>query len=65
MKYASVNAVDMVLQKAFTWCHINSVQLKSVKIGCLRGGLDWDTEVKPLFEKYETQFGIEAQIFDI
>jgi O-acetyl-ADP-ribose deacetylase (regulator of RNase III) len=65
IKYADITAVNLVLQKAFSWCYINNVQLKTVKIGCLRGGLDWTTEVKPLFEKYEAHFKSEAQIFDI
>lgn len=64
-KYADIASVDAVLQKAFTCCQLAALQLKTVKIGCLRGGLDWDTEIKPLFEKYESQFGAEAQIFDI
>jgi len=65
IKYADIPAVDRILQKAFSWCFFNNMQLKTVKIGCLRGGLDWTTEVKPLFEKYEAHFKSEAQIFDI
>ncbi|MDF2435392.1 MAG: hypothetical protein JWP44_5023 [Mucilaginibacter sp.] len=64
-RYASVEAIDLILQKAFSWCHLNKIQLKSPKIGSKLGGLDWDTEVAPLFVKYETQFETQAEIYYI
>jgi hypothetical protein len=64
-RYVDPFALDIVLHKAFMWCYLNGVQLKSPMIGALRGGMDWETEVRPLFEKYETKFGSEAEIFYI
>jgi O-acetyl-ADP-ribose deacetylase (regulator of RNase III) len=64
-QYADINAIDLVLHKSFMWCYLNGVQLKSPKIGSQLGGLDWETQVKPLFEKYEEKFGTEAKIFYI
>lgn len=63
--YADLRAVDLVLHKAFMWCYLNEMPLKSVQIGCGLGGLLWDIEVKPLFQKYEAQFKTEAQIYHI
>lgn len=64
-KYADVTSVDLVLHKAFIWCYLNNVKLKTVQLGCGLGGLDWTSEVQPLFEKYEKKIGIEAEIYYI
>lgn len=76
-RYADLNAVDKVLQSAFLWvdvmnCTINSLVengdlfvLKAPKIASALGGLDWDTEIAPLFLKYEAEFGAEAEIYYI
>lgn len=64
-KYADIQAVDIVLHKAFMQCYLNNIQLKAPKIGCQLGGLDWESEVKPLFEKYEDKFGTQAEIYYI
>jgi O-acetyl-ADP-ribose deacetylase (regulator of RNase III) len=64
-RYASPEATDRVLQKAFVYCYLNNIQLKAPMIGSGLGGLDWETEVKPLFEKYEKIYNIQAEIFYI
>jgi O-acetyl-ADP-ribose deacetylase (regulator of RNase III) len=64
-RYASPEAIDRVLQKAFVYCHLNNIQLKSPMIGSGLGGLDWETEVKPLFEKYEQIYNTEVNIYYI
>lgn len=76
-RYAAPWAVDTVIQKAFAWVHfmnntINALVddgdlfvLKSPKIASMLGGLDWDTEVAPIFTKYEQSYGIEAEIYYI
>lgn len=64
-KYADIDAVDAVIHKAFLECWLTDTQLKAPKIGCQLGGLDWDSEVKPLFEKYEQYYGTQAEIYYI
>ena len=42
------------------------LKIKSVafpKLGCNNGGLDWETQVKPLMEKYLGNLKIEVEIY--
>lgn len=64
-RYASPEAIDMCLHKAFSWCYLNGQPLKAPMIGAGLGGLSWEDEVKPLFEKHEKIHEAEAQIFYI
>ena len=69
-RYADLSAIDVGLHKAFMWCYLNDMQLKSTMIGCQLGGLDWESEIKPLFLKYEDRFhdgktSLEAEIYYI
>lgn len=50
-KYASVHAIESVLNICAKYCIDNNLILKSPKIGCGLGGLDWEAEVKPIYEK--------------
>ena len=62
--YADLQSVESVIRKACLYCHLYDKQLKTVKIGCGLGGLDWNS-VGPLFEKYEALYGIDVQIFGL
>ncbi len=78
-QYASITAIETVIQRAFNWIRSynelidifndgelnTNLILKSSKLGCSLGGLDWGTQVKPIFEKYEDIFRTEAEIFYI
>lgn len=64
-KYAREYAVREVLEEAYRFCSSNKIVLKTVKIGCLRGGLDWETEVLPIFEELNKQYDISVEIYDI
>jgi len=65
-RYASVEAVDSVLNSSFAEASRGNIKsLKTVRIGCGLGGLDWDTEVEPLFLKYVEKFpNVKVQIFE-
>ncbi len=54
--YADINAVRTCLAMAFAFAAINDVPLYSPKIASLRAGLDWETEVVPVFEEMEALF---------
>ena len=42
-----------------------SAKIYTPKIGCGLGGLDWDTEVEPIFKATEDRFGIKFNICEI
>lgn len=50
-RYASVDAIRKVLVEAFRFCSDYNLVLKMPKIGGLRGGLNWDTEVYPIIRE--------------
>lgn len=50
--YADIDAVSVVLQKAFEFCNLSGLELKSPMIGCGLGGLSWEDDVYPLFRNY-------------
>lgn len=49
-KYADINAIKKGLKIVFDDAQRKTLPVFSVKIGCGLGGLDWDTEVKPIYE---------------
>lgn len=73
-RYASVEAIDTVLKETFFEVYRKNELLKSenkelilktVKIGCGLGGLSWDDEVEPLFQKHMGYFpNVKVQIFE-
>jgi len=54
--FASESAIEESLTYALTFAHENNLPLYAVKIGALRGGLDWETEVKPIYVSLESRF---------
>lgn len=56
-KYASVDAVKSSLSAALTACEAYGIDtFHTVKVGCERGGLDWQTEVQPIFEQLASEY---------
>ncbi len=49
-KYASVEAIEEVLSKTIAFCSKYGFNIYMPRIGCLRGGLSWDYEVKPIVQ---------------
>lgn len=49
-KYASVDAIKNALVQVFERATVYRETIHSPKIGCGLGGLDWETEVRPIFE---------------
>lgn len=47
--YADKHSVFEALVQAFEFCYDHELELKSPQIGCGLGGLDWERDVKPLF----------------
>jgi hypothetical protein len=64
-RYASLDAIDKILNRAFSFCMLYNYILNAPKIGCGLGGLRWDDEVKPIFEKYEQLYPeVTVRIFE-
>jgi hypothetical protein len=54
------------MSDAFCFAYNAELPLYAVKIGCLRGGLDWETEVKPVFEQLADKYkDVEFFVCDI
>jgi len=65
-RYASVDAIEKVLDKAFKWCIIYNYPLLSPKIGCGLGGLDWKKDVEPIFlEMHRLYPEVDVNIFEL
>lgn len=49
--YANTDAIKTCLDKVVGLCSIHNIKtIYSPKIGCGLGGLDWEDDVKPIFE---------------
>lgn len=63
-RYADLDAIRQVLETVFKFCLLYNLPLKTVKIGCDRGGLSWEDEVElvllDLMDKYPE---IDVSIF--
>lgn len=47
-QYASLEALTTALEGVFDYAHVYKLPIYLPKIGCGLGGLDWETEVKPV-----------------
>jgi len=57
-RYASVEAITEAIVELHLWredSQLIHLPIHIPKIGSLRGGLDWETEVKPIFLWFEQQ----------
>ena len=64
-RYASVHAIATVLDVAFEWCTRGQLSLNSPKIGCGLGGLDWSSDVEPIFKEYSDKYpAVTLNIFE-
>ena len=54
--YANPIAILTGLSHIFSIAAANNLPIHSVKIGCGLGGLDWEKDVKPIFDQLEYQY---------
>jgi len=52
---ASLDAIERSLRETIIHCNTLKLDLYTPQIGCGLGGLDWETEVKPLYESLEDE----------
>ena len=48
---ADPSAIESALRETIIHCNTRNLDLYTPQIGCGLGGLDWTTEVKPIYEK--------------
>lgn len=57
-RYADLDAIDTCLRGVSIYAQMYELDIYMPRIGCGRGGLDWDSEVRPIVENvnrlYET-----------
>ena len=64
-KYADLEAVANCVFQAIDVAQRLDRDLYIAKIGCGLGGLDWDTEVKPLYEKIFAGVDVNVYVCDL
>lgn len=64
-RYADPYAVESAVRLAFFNAQQFETNLYMPKIGCGLGGLDWETDVKPIFQRLETLYEVEPYICEI
>lgn len=63
-RYADPDAVKAVLKASFNFCSLYDIPLKTVKIGCDRGGLSWENEVEPILLELIVEYpSVDVHIF--
>lgn len=63
-RYADPDAIRAVLDASFAFCLAYNLPLKTVKIGCDRGGLSWENEVEPILVELIKQYpAVDVYIF--
>lgn len=53
---AVLDAIEATLACTLIACQIRSLDLYTPQIGCGLGGLDWETQVKPIYESLAEEF---------
>ena len=62
---SKIEYIDKGLEKLVA--RVNELQINDIampKLGCGNGGLDWETEVKPIVEKYLKKAPVNVSIYD-
>jgi hypothetical protein len=65
-RYADLDAVRKCLTDCYDFADLMQLPLCSAKIASLRGGLDWDTEVEPIFLELNKEYtNVDVAIYYI
>lgn len=63
-KYADPSAIEVGLIKAIIYAKKHSLKIKTVKLGCGLGGLSWENEIQPIFEKISDTYNVDIMVFE-
>jgi len=64
-KYASISAIEKCINTLSKRLNNTKYNLYISKLGCGLGGLDWESEVKPVYEKVFNKYNINVFVCDI
>lgn len=56
IRYADLDSVKKCVTDCYEFAAIHDLPVCSAKIASLRGGLDWDTEVEPIFLELNKEY---------
>ena len=56
VKYADIDAVGACVRECFAFADANGFDINTPRIASDRGGLDWTTEVEPIFIVLNTEY---------
>ena len=62
-RYASLEAVDSCMKDVFQTAQHFGKKVCMPKIASDRGGLDWETEVKPIIERYSQEYDVLVYVY--
>jgi hypothetical protein len=54
--YADAEYVEVCLRDCYSFAELNELDIHAVKIGTGLGGLDWTTEVEPIFLRLNSEY---------
>ena len=62
-RYANVEAIEEALETAYIFAQDKGLSIKTPLLASDRGGLDWETEVLPIFERLAEKFEVQTFVF--
>lgn len=64
--YADIHSVEKCLHDCYSFANVHGLPLCSVKIASGRGGLDWESEVEPIFTLLNSGYtNVNVEIYHI
>lgn len=63
--YASSEGISEALTSTFKFANKLNLPINMPKIGCGLGGLDWETDVKPIVESLSDEYVVDVNIYEI
>ena len=64
-QYASVDAVHEALAHVFLFAEYKNLDVHMPKIASGLGGLDWESDVKPIIEEYMSRYHVNVYVYEI
>lgn len=65
-KYANVDAIETALEQTAILADMSNLSVYMPKVGCGLGGLDWETEVRPVVERIANDYpNIDINVCEI
>jgi O-acetyl-ADP-ribose deacetylase (regulator of RNase III) len=63
--YADINAIAQTLEQCYDIAEILELSISAPMIGCGLGGLDWEKDVKNIFESLYKKYNVQTTIYSL